>query len=164
MQTLTQAAVRAAAVNATRSEVAAITVPREFGAERFAELDFYGWRDPRIERRGYLVVERPDGLATVLVTTTATGAGTRRKAMCSVCRAVDDGSNVALFAARRTGTAGRRGDTVGTYICAGLDCSAQLRHPTHRGGRTMLADGYADDDERAAAMLERLDGFVRSLD
>ena len=121
------------------------------------------WNDERFERRGYLVAEHRGQLVTVMLTTQAAGTGTRRKAMCTICRAVDDGSRVALFSARRAGPTGRKGDTVGTYICSGLDCSAQLRQPTNRAGRTRLEDGYADDDERAAAMLERLDTFIASV-
>lgn len=163
MRSLTHSDVTRAFVNATKGETKAITFPAGFDATDFASLDFYGWRDPKFERRGYLVAERDDDLVAVLLTTQATGAGTRRKAMCAICRAVDDGSNVALFAARRTGPLGRRGDTIGTYVCAGLDCSSQLRFPTHRAGRTTLADGHESDDERAAAMLERLGAFLDSV-
>ena len=163
MRSLTTSDIDHALINATKGEIKAITHPRDFAGTPWAELDFYGWRDPKIERRGYLVAEQGDGLVAVLLTTQTGGAGTRRKAMCTVCRAVDDGSNVALFAARRSGPAGRKGDTVGTYVCAGLDCSAQLRFPTRRAGRTLLADGHVDDDARAAAMLERLGAFLASV-
>ena len=163
MLSLTTSDITRAFVNATRSEIAATTFPRNFPSVPWAELDFYGWRDPRIERRGYLVIERGDGLITVAVSTAGQGVRSGRKAMCTVCRAVDDGSNIALFSARRAGPAGRRGDSVGTYLCAGLDCSAQLRFPTPRGSRTMLPDGHATVDDRAAAMMERLRGFLDSV-
>lgn len=162
MHPLTAAVITRATVNATRSEAAAITVPRDFADVPWSALDFYGWRDPRIERRGYLVTDHRGAPATVLLTTTG-ARPTGRKAMCSLCRAVDDGPNIALFAARRAGPAGRKGDTVGTYICTGLDCSAQLRIPVARAGREHLPDGHLSPDERAAAMMARLDAFLDAV-
>ena len=86
-----------------------------------------------------------------------------RKAMCAICRAVDSASSIALFSARRTGPAGRKGDSVGTYICAGLDCSFQLRVAPPKAGRTLLGDHAPDPDEVATEMLERVDAFVAAV-
>jgi hypothetical protein len=83
--------------------------------------------------------------------------------MCSLCQAVDAASSVALFSALRTGPAGRKGDSVGTYICAGLDCSAQLRVAVPKAGRSMLSDRTLDPDEVATNMLERLDGILAAV-
>jgi len=37
------------------------------------------------------------------------------------------GTDIALFVAAHAGTAGRQGNTVGTYICADLACSLYIR-------------------------------------
>jgi hypothetical protein len=47
--------------------------------------------------------------------------------MCRVCLTDHAASGVALFVAPLAGAAGRRGDTVGEYLCADLACSPYLR-------------------------------------
>jgi hypothetical protein len=155
--------IQRALVNVSKSERAAVTFEPAFDDVPWGRLDFYGWRDSRFPRRGYLVRQHDDGLVAVAVHTPESGMSGARKAMCVVCRAVDTANSIALFAARRTGAAGRKGDTVGTYICVGLDCSAQLRLPRVKVGRSMLSDTELDPDVLAVGMLERLDGFLASV-
>lgn len=165
MRCLDQNDIRRALVNVTKSERAAVTFAPDFSAVPWDKLDFYGWRDPKFPQRGYLVRDHPaDGLIAVGVRAPEAGMAGRRKAMCSLCQAVDAASAVALFSARRTGQAGRKGDSVGTYICAGLDCSAQLRVGAPRAGRSMLSDRALDPEQVAAAMLARLDSFLTTVD
>ena len=161
MEPLTRSAIQHALVNVTKSERAAVTVSADFEATDWTVLDFFGWRDPKFPQRSYLVRQHDRALLAVAVTTTG-GVLPGRKAMCGICRAVDNSTAVPLFAARRTGAAGRRGNTVGTYVCAGLDCSAQLRRPRTRVGRTRL-DGDEDVQIVAAEMLERLDSFLDTV-
>ncbi len=164
MNPLSQDDIRRALVNVTRSERAAATFDPAFDAVPWAQLDFYGWRDPKFPGRGYLVREHPAGdLLAVSLRAPENGLAGGRKAMCSLCRAVDAASSVALFSARRTGAAGRKGDSVGTYICTGLDCSAQLRVAAPKAGRSMLSDHALDPDDVAADMLGRLDAFIESV-
>lgn len=163
MQRLDKSDIQRALVNVTKSERTAVTFDAGFVDVPWDVLDFYGWRDPRKPHRGYLVRVRDDGPVAVAVQTSASTAANARKAMCSLCRAVDAANSIALFAARRTGPEGRKGDTVGTYICAGLDCSAQLRVPTPKIGRTIIGASDADTDGLVAEMLARLDGFLASV-
>lgn len=163
MQRLDKSDIQRALVNVTKSERAAVTFDPGFADVPWDVLDFYGWRDPRKPQRGYVVRERADGPVAVALQTSASTAANPRKAMCSLCRAVDAANSIALFAARRTGAEGRRGDTVGTYICAGLDCSAQLRTPTPKLGRAIIGAQDADRDELAAGLLVRLDAFLVSV-
>ena len=163
MQPLDKSDIQRALVNVTKSERTAVTFDPGFADVPWEVLDFYGWRDPRKPQRGYLVRVRDDGPVAVALQTSASTAANARKAMCSVCRAVDAANSIALFAARRTGPDGRKGDTVGTYICSGLDCSAQLRMPTHKVGRAIIGANDADPDVLAADMLERLDAFLASV-
>jgi hypothetical protein len=62
-----------------------------------------------------------------------------------------------LFAARRAGSAGRAGNTVGTYICADLACSLYvrgLRDPEVPQGETVGTEIRVD------RLGQRLDSFV----
>jgi len=161
MEPLTRSAIQRGLVNVTKSERAALTTPADFEATDWAALDFFGWRDPKFPHRGYLVRQRDQALLAVAVATTG-GGRPGRKAMCDICRAVDNSDAVALFTARRVGAAGRNGNTVGTYLCAGLDCSAQLRRPRNRIGRTR-PDGGRDVEVVAAEMVRRLDSFLDTV-
>ena len=165
MKSLDQSDIKRALVNVTQSERAAVAFEQPYADIPWQVLDFYGWRDPKKPQLGYLVREQGDRLVGVAVRAPETRMSFGRKAMCTICRAVDTANSIALFAARRAGPAGRKGDTVGTYICAGLDCSAQLRRPTNKIGRGMLSDNHQllDPDELAEAMLDRLDAFLDSV-
>ena len=162
MHPITRLDVQRALVNVTKSERAAVTVPSDFADTAWGALDFYGWRDLKFPHRGYLVRADVGSIVAVGVTTPSGGLTGGRKAMCAICRAVDNSTAIALFAARRAGAPGRNGNTVGTYICSGLDCSAQLRYPAHKASRTML-DQAKDDDVVAAEMLARLDAFIDAV-
>lgn len=155
--------IQRALVNVTKSERAAVSFEPGFADVPWDVLDFYGWRDPKKPHRGYLVRVRDDRPAALAVQTVASTAPNARKAMCTVCRAVDAANSIALFAARRTGPEGRKGDTVGTYICSGLDCSAQLRVPTAKIGRAIIGANDADPDVLATDMVARLDAFFASV-
>ena len=162
MEPISKRAVQAALINVTKSERSAIGLPAGFVDTDWPSLDFFGWRDPRFPHRGYLVRQHVSETVAVAVSTTVGGLPPGRKAMCSICRAMDSSSAIALFTARRAGPAGRKGDSVGTYICTGLDCSSQLRHPTGRIGRARL-DTDPDLEATAAAMLTRLDRFLHTI-
>jgi hypothetical protein len=81
------------------------------------------------------------------------------EAMCLLCQTAQTGDAVALFTARRTGAAGRNGDTVGTYMCADLGCADRVRTEIpawlqHRNPAEVVA-------ERAVELRERVQGFRR---
>lgn len=162
MNTLSRTEIQQALVNVTKSERSALSVPAGFVDLDWSTLDFYGWRDPKFPQRGYLVREQHDGLVAVSVSTSGGGLTPGRKAMCTICHAVDNSSSIKLFTGRRTGPAGRAGNTIGTYVCADLDCSAQLRHPSAKLGRSRLGSNQ-NADEVAAQMLVRLDAFIDAI-
>ncbi len=127
MHALTEAAVRRCLVNCSRSEAAALTLPRNFAELDWPAMDLLGWRDPKAELRGYLVHEqdgRPVGLA---LRAAETRMSARRSAMCLLCHTVQSADGISLFTARRAGEPGRHGNTVGTYICADLRCAGRVR-------------------------------------
>lgn len=163
MRPVAEAELRAAMINCTRSEAARMTFPLDLRVTDWTRLDFLGWRDRKNPQRGYLVRQTDTELIGLTLRAPEATMSARKTAMCLLCRAVDTADAISLFTTRKTGPAGRNGDTVGTYICAGLDCLRQLRQSTsRRPGRTM-ADGHKSVDEQAVDLLHRLDAFIAAV-
>ena len=125
MRPLTASEIRDSMVNATDAEIARMPMP---GLHEMVweEREYLGWRDPSSAHRGYLVHwrgDRPVGL----VLRAASSPLKAGAAICSLCSTGQPGGQVTLFSAPRAGEAGRRGDSVGTYICADLSCSLLIR-------------------------------------
>lgn len=51
----------------------------------------------------------------------------RARAQCSWCQDINLTNEVVFYGAKRAGQAGRKGDTIGTLICANFGCSANVR-------------------------------------
>ncbi len=161
MHALTDQQVRRSFVNCSQGEAQGLTLPKEFPALEWAELELLGWRDPKAPLRGYLVVEtdeRPVGIAVRAADSRMSG---RTAAMCLLCQTTQSANAVSLFTAKRTGEAGRNGNTVGTYMCADLGCSRRVR--------TEIPPWLRERDpaevvaERAADLRERVQGFVAAV-
>jgi hypothetical protein len=123
---LTDAAIRRSLVNCSRSETAALALPRDFAQLDWQCFDVLGWRDPKADLRGYLVHAQDGGPVGVALRAAETRMSARRSAMCLLCHTVQPADAISLFTARRTGEAGRNGNTVGTYICADLRCATRV--------------------------------------
>ncbi|TDU83219.1 treble-clef zinc-finger protein [Kribbella voronezhensis] len=157
MEPVSAAEIRGAFVNSTKSLVKAMTLPRDFDELPWESLDYLGWRDPKAPARAYLVVPRDGGVAAIALGTAASGKPRRGTGLCDLCHTAHQVTDVALFAARRAGSAGRAGNTVGTYICADLACSLYvrgLRDPEVPQGETVAAEVRVD------RLGQRLDSFV----
>ena len=156
MLALTEAAIRRSMVNCSRSEAAALTPPRDLAELDWDALEVLGWRDPKAELRGYLVHEQPDGVVGLALRAADSRMSSRRSAMCLLCHEVQRAAAVSLFTARRVGEAGRNGNTVGTYICADLECGHRAREvpPTAR---------HLDEELQAVAVAERVEGLRQRL-
>jgi hypothetical protein len=126
VRALTEAAIRRSMVNSSRSETAALALPRDFAELDWAALDVLGWRDRKVALRGYLVHERDGGPLGIALRAAETRMSARRSAMCLLCHTVQSADAISLFTARRVGEAGRNGNTVGTYVCADLRCSTRV--------------------------------------
>ncbi|MGY1826141.1 MULTISPECIES: FBP domain-containing protein [unclassified Blastococcus] len=161
MTPLSEAEVRRSFVNCSRGEARTLTLPEDFRELDWAEHEVLGWRDPRAPLRGYLVAQVDDGTVGIAVRAAESRMSGRTAAMCLLCQTAQSGDAVSLFTARRTGDAGRNGNTVGTYICADLRCSPRVR--------TEIPPWLRDRDpaevvaERAAQLHERIAGFVGSV-
>jgi hypothetical protein len=96
-----------------------------------------------------------NGEDVVGIVVRASDSGRARNGMCNICHTMQPGNQVALFGARKAGEAGRRGDSVGTYICADLSCHDNVR----------LAHPLAPNEIRAAGQVDmRLDGTRRRME
>jgi hypothetical protein len=132
MRPVTEHEIRASFVNCSKGEAKRLGLPKDFAGLPWDDLDFLGWRDPGAPERAYLVAER-DGRLVGVALRRASGAsrGFTSRSMCSLCLTTRAGGAVALMTARRTGEAGRQGNSVGQYLCDDLDCSLYVRGKKH---------------------------------
>ncbi|BDV31642.1 FBP domain-containing protein [Microbacterium terricola] len=149
MRPLTEAQVRASIVNASPDDLRLMELPHDFVLLDWDHLDFFAWRDPRTRGRGYVVAEI-DGEPTGIALRAAEGSSRARSAMCNVCHTMQPADQVSLFSARKAGSAGEHGDSVGTYLCADLSCHENVR----------LAAPLAPNEVRAS-VDRRIDGTRR---
>ncbi len=154
---MTEDQVRAALVNASADERARLAVPLSFVLADWDHLDFLAWIDPDTRGRGYVVVER-GGAPTGVVVRAASGARSHA-AMCNLCHTMQPGNQVALFTARRAGTAGDRGDSVGTYMCADLGCHENVR----LAPPLAPSEVRASVDRRIDGTRQRVEAFVERV-
>jgi len=128
MNPLTERDIRGCFVNCSKGEAQRAGLPRDLAEQPWDDLDFLGWRDPGAPERAYLVARHGGRLVGVaLRATSGGGRGSTNRGMCSICLTTRPGGDVALMTARRTGDAGRLGNTVGHYLCTDLACSLFVR-------------------------------------
>jgi hypothetical protein len=128
MKPPTERQIRASFINLSKGESQRLSLPRDFDERPWDELDFLGWREPGALERAYLVAERDGRLVGVGLRVAAGGArGFTSTSICSLCQSARTGGDVALMTARRTGEAGRQGNSVGQHMCVDLACSLLLR-------------------------------------
>ncbi|WP_035854290.1 FBP domain-containing protein [Cryptosporangium arvum] len=163
MKQLAEPEIRGAFVNCSKGEAKRIPMARDLDTRPWDDLDYLGWTDLSAPDRSYLATEH-DGTLVAVVLRAATGPrGYTRRSLCSLCLTQHPGRGVALMTARKTGAAGRQGNSVGTYVCSDLACSLYvrgLRKPAV-GGR--LEETLTVDDQITRLRLH-LDGFLRNLE
>ncbi|UUE21442.1 FBP domain-containing protein [Microbacterium sp. J1-1] len=153
MRPLTEADVRASFVNADAEELRIMEMPHDFLLVDWDYLDFFAWSDPNASRRGYVLIPLEETVVGIVLR--ATGPGRGRSGMCDICHTMQPGNQISLFSARRSGQAGRRGDSVGAYMCADLSCHENVR----------LAHPLAPNEVRAPGQADlRLDGTHRRME
>ncbi|MDR6867181.1 hypothetical protein J2Y69_001782 [Microbacterium resistens] len=159
MLPVTEREIRASFINASRKEVSSLTLPPSFAEIDFDRLDFLGWTDPKMPRRAYVVSSGEAGVVSVLLQRAEQRVLAR--AQCSWCDDVTLRHDVQFFAARKAGTAGRNGGTIGTLICSGFECSATVRRLP-----PLAYEGYDRETARELRILrlqEHVQGFIAEL-
>ena len=157
MRPLTQREIRASFVNCTKGEATRMHVPHDLDTRPWGELDYFGWRDPQSPGRGYLVADLDGRLQGITLRAPQSTVGSARKSMCSLCMTMRSGG-VSLMVAPRAGSRGQHGNTVGTYICADLQCSLSIR-----GKRPVDGPGIPETlsaEDRAIRLLNHLGEFL----
>jgi hypothetical protein len=160
VQPITERDIRASFVNCSKGEAQRLAVPRELAETAWDDLEFLGWGDPGAPERAYLVAERDGGLTGVTLRVTGSGGrGFTARSMCSVCLTTRTAGGVTLMTARRSGAAGRQGNSVGQYLCHDLACSLYVR-----GLRAPAAGADLDESLSSADKIARvrvnLDAFL----
>lgn len=155
MQPLTDRQIRGAFVNLSKGAAGRVNLPVDLDERPWADLDYLGWQDPKAPARGYLVTDRGERLRAIALRTSESGVGRKRKTMCDLCLTV---GSVDLMVAPRAGRAGQRGDTVGTYVCAGLDCSLFVRNIRSNG--TVVMEERLTTEQKIERLVANLDTFV----
>lgn len=156
MHALTADAIRASFVNVTLRERKSIVPPDDLTEADWAQLDYLGWRDPKSPLLGYVVIPTTDGPVGILLRQAE--ATPRSRAQCSWCEDTRLPNDVVFFAAKRAGDAGRKGDTLGTLVCARFECSTNVRRP-----QPMSYVGFDVEEARQLRILslrERAEAFV----
>jgi len=159
MLPLTEQQIRTSFVNASRKEVSDLALPLDFVETPWERLDYLGWRDRKAPRRAYAVIPVDDGIVGILFRQAE--ATPRNRAQCSWCQDVNLTNEVVFYGAKRAGDAGRKGDTVGTLICADFGCSKNVRMlpPVAYVG----FDVEAARQKRILELRERVRGFAREV-
>jgi hypothetical protein len=158
MQPLTEQQVRRSVINCSRGEATNLALPRDFGVLDWDRLDFLGWRDPKAPLRGYVVTWTDGGPVGMQLRAAESAMRRRMTAMCQFCRSSRSADTVSLFTARRTGRAGRDGNTIGTYVCADLACCHNVR--VEKPSPSLQPDPGRSVEERIVGLRNRLDAFL----
>ncbi|QNO37733.1 FBP domain-containing protein [Protaetiibacter sp. SSC-01] len=159
MHAFSESAIRDSFINASLRERQSLQLPAPVDQIEWDRVDYLGWRDKKSPQLGYVVVEL-DGKPVGLLLRQAE-ARPRARAQCSWCEDVQLPNDVVLFSTKRAGAAGRKGDTVGTLVCANFECSGNVRR------RPTLAyvgfDLEAERERRIAALREHVANFARNV-
>ncbi|MDO0909667.1 FBP domain-containing protein [Streptomyces sp. DT2A-34] len=127
MKPLTEQDIRNSFVNCSKGEAKRLSLPRDLDERPWDDLDFLGWRDPGAPDRSHLVTEREGRPVGVTLRFPSSQRGFLHRSMCSLCLTTHPGGGVSLMTARKAGTAGREGNSVGLYMCTDLACSLYIR-------------------------------------
>ena len=159
MQELSEAAIRSSFGGCSVGERKRIRIP-DLASVRWENIDFLSWMDRSDRQLGFLAVEENGRLYGLVLRMAQPGGSSIRQSMCNLCRTIHSMGGVSLFTTPKWGDAGKRGDTVGEYICADLECSAYLRGLKHSGHvqipTSKTLDGRIEELRvRVATFLER---------
>lgn len=160
MKPVTEGDIRSSFVNCSKGEAKRLPTPRDLADRPWDELDFLGWSDLSFPGRCYLVVPQEDRLTGVALRFETGGSG--RAQMCTICLTTHTGSGVSLMTAHKAGESGRRGNSIGTYMCTDLACSLYAR-----GKKTpALGRRYREDlslDEKVERVTGNMNAFIARL-
>jgi hypothetical protein len=162
MRPLSEREIRSSFINCTQGEAKRLHTPRGLADIAWPELNFLGWRDLSAMTRNYLVAEQGDGLIGVAFRQATHKRHFLQRNMCSLCFTTHPGSGVALVSARKAAKAGRRGDSVGLYMCTDMSCSLYARGKKVSGAMEPLEETLSVD-EKVARLAVNLAEFLAKV-
>ncbi|MFF1279750.1 FBP domain-containing protein [Streptomyces sp. NPDC058299] len=162
MRPVTEPDIRDSFINCSKGEAKRLAVPRDLGERPWADLEFLGWRDPGAPDRSFLVTERDDRLIGVTLRYPASQRGFLHRSMCSLCLTTHPGGGVSLMTARKAGTAGREGNSVGLYMCTDLACPLYVRGKKVPDSGARFEESLTVE-EQIARMTGNLSAFLDKL-
>jgi hypothetical protein len=125
VRSLTEKQIRTSFVNSTLRERKELVLPENFAGLDWDRREYLGWRDQKTPALGYVFAEIDDEPVGVIMR--QSDAVVRRRAMCNWCEDVTLPNDVVFMSAKRAGAAGRNGNTIGTLVCSGFQCPANVR-------------------------------------
>lgn len=156
MQPVEKDDIRSCFVNMTEAQLDSMSFPG-LHETLWAEREFLGWRDVNHQTRGYLVFWVEETLRGLMVRAAETPMPAGRSAVCVLCHTQQPAPQVSLFVSPKAGAEGFRGNTVGTYLCADLNCSTIIRMIPEVPGVTPSQQDIVAS--RGNGLLARLEGF-----
>ena len=156
MLPLTEKDIRSSFVNASRREVGDLTLPSDLDILDWERLDFLGWRDKKFPRRAYVVLRQGETVTGILLQQAE--ALPRARVLCSWCQDITLTDDVVFYGVKRAGAAGRKGNTIGTLVCAGFGCSVNARKLP--AVAYLGFDVHAAREKQVAGLQERVRRFV----
>ncbi|GLW90335.1 FBP domain-containing protein [Actinokineospora globicatena] len=157
MQPLDQERIRDSLTNCSKGEAKKMTMPN-LDTVAWDDLDFFGWVDPRAVNNAYLVLPYQGEVVGISLRMATPPRSKLRSSMCAFCHTIHPASDIVLFSARKSGKSGKKGDTVGTYICRDLACSLYVRGK--RKSDVPQATETIDLSEKIDRMVLNVEMFV----
>lgn len=160
MQQLNATQIKKSFINTSRREAEKITPPANLAEVEWAKLEYFGWADTKIPQRAYIIVpvdDVPRGLMLRVVPIA------KSQAMCSWCEDLHETIGVRMFTAKKAGSSGRNGNTLGTLIHGDFECSEIVRNPPravegHNDFETHVSMRIGKLNERATNFVKRVLG------
>jgi hypothetical protein len=152
VEPLNEEIIRKSFVNCSKGEARRLSLPAGLADIEWPECEFLGWRDPKATNNAYIVMPWGADILGLALRVANPPTSRAKQSACALCYSVHGSADVGLFSARRVGTAGKLGNTVGTYICGDLGCSRHIRVPQPVKTAAL--------DERIARMRSNLNRFV----
>ena len=159
---LTDSLIRSSFVNASKGDAKRAQLP-DLDTVDWERRDLLGWQDAKRPKLHYVSLELDGELATIMLR--GAERPPSKKLLCSWCEDLIDGIHAASFVAPLGGDSGRRGNTIGTAICADFACSRHVRRaPSSFELRSEDPAVLAyHREQKIASLRDRSARFVRAV-
>ncbi len=147
-------------INMSDDEISQMSIPG-LHETLWEEREFLGWRDVNHRLRGYIVFWVGEKLRGLMVRAADSAMPAGKSALCALCHTHQPAPQVSLFVAPKAGEAGKRGNTVGTYLCADLSCSTIIRITPRASAEQPNPESIVA--HKASGMHQRLESFSKRV-